>query len=121
MTKLQNTAAAGSQNCYGNHVSLKDECVEDLSGAETAQTAWTPRLRRSQAVEYLRVVHGIPTTVATLAKLACVGGGPPFQKMGRVVLYPRVELDRWAEGRISVLKRNTSERETSGVGGIGHV
>ena len=94
--------------------------LEKLSGAETAPTVWTPRLRRSQAVEYLRAVHGIPTTVATLAKLACVGGGPSFQKFGRIVLYPMVELDHWAEARISAPRRNTSELETSGVGGGSH-
>jgi hypothetical protein len=87
---------------------------------ELTQTAWPPRLRRSQAVEYLRAVHGIPTAVATLAKLACVGGGPSFQKFGRTVLYPRVELDRWAERRISVLRRNTSEAETPRTGGLSH-
>jgi len=69
-----------------------------------------PRLRRWEAVDYLEAVHGIPTTVATLAKLACVGGGPSFQKMGRVVLYPVVELDRWATGRLSSTRRNTSDR-----------
>ena len=72
---------------------------------ELTQTAWPPRLRRSQAVEYL---------------LACVGGGPSFQKFGRTVLYPRVELDRWAEARISVLRRNTSEAETLRTGGLSH-
>jgi hypothetical protein len=68
-----------------------------------------PRLRRWEAVDYLETVHGLPTTVATLAKLACVGGGPSFQKMGRVVLYPVVELDRWATGRISATRQHTSD------------
>ena len=83
---------------------------------DTAQLK--PRFRRSEAVDYLKTVHGIPTTVATLAKLACVGGGPAFENMGRMVLYPRVELDRWAEGRISAARRNTSEVGPSGVGGV---
>lgn len=73
------------------------------------QTLKKPRLRRWEAVDYLETVHGLPTTVATLAKLACVGGGPSFQKMGRIVLYPVVELDRWAKGRISATRRHTSD------------
>src|ERR1700694_801794 len=48
------------------------------------KTAWKPRLRRAEAVEYLRIEHGLPVTVATLAKLASVGGGPRFEKMGRI-------------------------------------
>jgi len=94
--------------------------LDDLTGATSPQIAWPPRLRRSQAVQYLRAVHGIPTTVATLAKLACIGGGPAFQKMGRIVLYPAVELDRWAEARISALRRNTSEAVISSTGAPSH-
>lgn len=68
-----------------------------------------PRLRRWEAVTYLAAVHGVPTTVSTLAKWACVGGGPRFQKLGRTVLYPAVELDDWAAHRLSGAKRNTSD------------
>jgi hypothetical protein len=94
--------------------------LNDLTAAKSAQIAWPPRLRRSQAVEYLRAVHGIPTTVSTLAKLACVGGGPSFQKFGRTVLYPREELDRWAEARISAVWRSTSEADIPSIGVPSH-
>jgi hypothetical protein len=94
--------------------------LHDLTGPKSAQIAWPPRLRRSQAVEYLRAIHGIPTTTATLAKLACVGGGPSFQKFGRTVLYHLEELDRWAVSRISAVRRNTSEAETPSTGGLSH-
>lgn len=70
---------------------------------------WKPRIRRTDAVTYLASVHGVPTTVATLAKLACVGGGPRFEKLGRIVLYPTAELDSWAKARLSPLRRNTSD------------
>lgn len=40
-----------------------------------------PRLRREHASEYLDVVFGITVAPATLAKLACVGGGPRFHKV----------------------------------------
>lgn len=48
-----------------------------------------PRFRRSEAPDYLKLVHGIQVSAATLAKYACLGGGPGFQKVGRVPLYPR--------------------------------
>lgn len=56
-----------------------------------------PRLKRSEASEYLLQRHGVTRTRATLAKLACHGGGPAFRKAGaRTVLYNVSELDRWA-------------------------
>ncbi len=35
----------------------------------------------------------------TLAKLRVSGGGPPFVKLGRRVLYPETELSAWIEAR----------------------
>jgi hypothetical protein len=68
-----------------------------------------PRLRRWEASEYLDVVYGITVAPATLAKLACVGGGPRFNKAVRTPLYPREELDAWAAERLGKLKRSTSD------------
>jgi hypothetical protein len=68
-----------------------------------------PRLRRWEASEYLRIVHGIEVATATLAKYASIGGGPAFHKSMRTPLYPREELDRWAIERLGSLKRSTSD------------
>ncbi|WP_244913936.1 hypothetical protein, partial [Methylobacterium frigidaeris] len=68
-----------------------------------------PRLRRWEASQYLLDEHGIEPAPATLAKLACVGGGPPFQKAGRVPLYPVDLLDEWAVTRLGAVVRSTSE------------
>lgn len=68
-----------------------------------------PRLRRWEASEYLRIVHGLEVAPATLAKLASVGGGPAFNKAGRVPLYPKPELDAWADKRLGKLIRSTSD------------
>jgi hypothetical protein len=68
-----------------------------------------PRLRRWEASEYLEIAHGIRVAPATLAKLASVGGGPAFQRIGRTPLYPREELDRWALQRLGRLIHSTSE------------
>jgi len=67
------------------------------------------RLTRSDASSYLRERHGISRTVGTLAKLAVIGGGPSFRKVGaRGVLYEVAELDRWAESIISAPRNSTS-------------
>ena len=68
-----------------------------------------PRLRRREASEYLAFAHGITFAPTTLAKLACVGGGPSFHKAGRWPLYPIAELDRWANARLGRLVSSTSE------------
>lgn len=68
-----------------------------------------PRLRREHASEYLDFVYGITVATATLAKLACVGGGPRFNKVVRTPLYPREELDAWAAERLGKLKSSTSD------------
>jgi hypothetical protein len=46
-----------------------------------------PYLRRKAAAEYLRGRWGIPCSEKTLAKLACIGGGPVYRLCGRTPLY----------------------------------
>lgn len=36
---------------------------------------------------------------STLNKLRLTGGGPPFSKLGRAVVYDARELDAWADSR----------------------
>jgi hypothetical protein len=67
-----------------------------------------PRLRRWEAADYLKMVHGIEIAAATLAKWASVGGGPVYQKVNRTPLYPTVELDRWAADKLGAAVRSTS-------------
>lgn len=55
-----------------------------------------PLRTRAGAVTYLRDRWGIARSVATLAKLACLGGGPEFMKAGRTPLYAEESLDHWA-------------------------
>jgi hypothetical protein len=68
-----------------------------------------PRLRRWEASEYLKLIHGIQSAPATLAKLATIGGGPRYQKSGRVPLYPITELDEWALKRLGALIQSSSD------------
>jgi hypothetical protein len=66
-------------------------------------------LRRSKAAQYITDTYGIPCSPKTLAKYACVGGGPPFRRAGRFPLYPVSGLDGWAKSKIGPLVRSTSE------------
>jgi len=65
-------------------------------------------LRRDKAAEYLQQNWGFGTT-ETLAKLACIGGGPRFRKLGRFPVYTPEDLQAWAEGRLSDPVSSTSE------------
>jgi hypothetical protein len=67
-----------------------------------------PYLRRAEAARYLQERYGA-YTAETLAKLACVGGGPRFRKMGAFPLYAPADLDAWAEARMSKPVASTSE------------
>ena len=68
----------------------------------------TEFLRRDRAAEYLQEQYGAYTT-ETLAKLACVGGGPKFRRMGRFPYYTQADLDDWARSRMSPPVSSTSE------------
>lgn len=65
-------------------------------------------LRRDKAAAYLQERYGAYTT-DTLAKLACVGGGPRFQKLGPFPVYVPEDLDAWAMSRMTRAVSSTSE------------
>jgi hypothetical protein len=66
-------------------------------------------MRRADAARYIRENHGIPCAPATLAKYACIGGGPMFRKAGKFPIYSRDDLDSWAKQRLTDVVRSTSE------------
>ncbi len=72
-------------------------------------------LRRDKAAAYLQERFGFGTT-ESLAKLACVGGGPRFRKLGRFPVYTAEDLEDWANSRLSEPVCSTSEltRSTGG-------
>ncbi|MAN78385.1 MAG: hypothetical protein CML24_14660 [Rhizobiales bacterium] len=71
-----------------------------------------PRLRRAEASNYLNQRHGITIATKTLAKYACIGGGPAFRRDGRIPVYDRTELDRWAVERLGEPVTSTSHEVT---------
>lgn len=66
------------------------------------------RLDRKQAAQFLTAL-GYRTAHATLAKLACIGGGPTFQSFGRKPLYREADLVAWAEAKTTGPRRSTSD------------
>jgi hypothetical protein len=70
-------------------------------------------MNRKTASKYLEEEHGIKRSPSTLAKLACLGGGPKFQKAGRQVIYTAELLDAWAEEIKTRPISSTSELVTS--------
>ena len=75
----------------------------------------TRRLRRKEASAYLLREWGISRTPKTLAKLAVIGGGPAFQKDGRIPLHTEQALDDWARAQLTPPLTSTSELKAVGV------
>ena len=86
--------------------------ADDLQGGPAAPFAGPERtrfMRRGAASDYLFATWGIERARSTLAKLACVGGGPRFRKAGRWPLYDPADLDAWARELLGEPVRSTSQ------------
>jgi hypothetical protein len=68
-----------------------------------------PRFRRALAAEYLDLRWGITVAPQTLAKWACTGGGPEFQRLNRTPLYSPAALDAWAIKKLGKPVTSTSQ------------
>jgi len=66
-------------------------------------------LRRKAASNYLHETHGLERAPSTLAKLAVIGGGPIFRRIGRVPLYLMDDLDEWVASKLSPPMGSTSD------------
>jgi hypothetical protein len=66
------------------------------------------RLDRKEAAAFL-TARGYRTAPATLAKLACIGGGPVFESFGRRPLYREVDLLAWVQARSTGPRHSTSD------------
>jgi hypothetical protein len=67
---------------------------------------------RKDAAHFL-TEQGYKTAPATLAKLACIGGGPLFESFGRRPLYREADLLAWAASRTTGPRRSTSDPGTT--------
>lgn len=68
-------------------------------------------LDRKEAAQFL-TSRGFKTAPATLAKLACLGGGPTFKSWGRRPLYREADLLAWAQARTTEPRQSTSDPGT---------
>ncbi len=75
-------------------------------------THLAPLLDR-RAASALLAELGFPCAPATLATLACRGGGPVFVKFGSRALYRRSDLVAWAQSRLTAPRRSTSEADAA--------
>jgi hypothetical protein len=66
-----------------------------------------PYLSRTAASEYLQKL-GFRVAPSTLAKLAVLGGGPPFIKFMSRAFYETGDLDAWLAKRIGQKRISTS-------------
>lgn len=69
-------------------------------------------LSRKEASDFL-TERGYRTAVPTLAKLACIGGGPVYESFGRKPLYRPADLLAWVAARSSGPRRSTSDRKAA--------
>src|SRR5262245_36010824 len=66
-----------------------------------ARKRYAKLLRRWEAAEYLREIHGLQFAPATLAKFACGGVGPEICFVNKIPFYRPTALDAWAKASIS--------------------
>jgi hypothetical protein len=74
-------------------------------------------LSRKDAGKYIREKFGF-CSEKSLGKLACLGGGPEFRKMGCHTLYEPAKLDEWALAKIGAPINSTSEDTSRRPGSI---
>jgi hypothetical protein len=65
-------------------------------------------LRRREPAAYLLSKYGFGAE-RTLAKGVVTGDSPEFHKAGRLVLYTREALDKWALSKIGAPQRSSSD------------
>lgn len=83
------------------------ELLQQIPAAESEQL-----LSRADAAAYVQSRWGAKCSRSFLAKMACLGGGPRFVKIGRSAVYSRPDLDAWCRSRMSApASKASSEQE----------
>ena len=65
------------------------------------------RVHKNTVRAWLR--QGLPCSKKTMAKLACLGGGPVYTLYNRTSLYAPADFDAFAEAKLRKHVRSTSE------------
>ena len=91
------------------------DLIEVLGNKETAHTKLDANIirKRAKGIDHkcLRLSRH------TLAKLACIGGGPCFHKFGKLPKYTIFDLDTWVDSRLSRRVTSTCDFSQSTGGG----
>jgi hypothetical protein len=79
---------------------------------DTSCLAPSALLRRDDCATTLTRA-GFPISPKTLATMASRGGGPPYHKFGRAVVYRWSEVLAWAEARLSPPMSSSSDADAT--------
>jgi hypothetical protein len=71
------------------------------------------KLLTRKATAAALIQKGYPVAAGTLATKAVRGGGPPYRRFGPRVLYRWGDALQWAQSRLSVPMRSTSEADAA--------
>jgi hypothetical protein len=77
--------------------------------SQIQETVPTSALIRRNECARILTSAGFPISPKTLATMASRGGGPPYHKFGRAVLYRWSDALAWAQSRLSPPRHSTSE------------
>ena len=56
-------------------------------------------LRREQLPDFLENHYGVRFSRKTLAKMASLGTGPAYRRIGRTVIYSAADVENWVKAR----------------------
>jgi hypothetical protein len=79
-----------------------------------------PLLTTERAAEKLTEL-GVKRSPATLRKLRCLGGGPPYRVFSGRPYYTEADLAAWIEGGLSPPRCNSSEPGAPCAGSTGSI
>jgi len=82
-----------------------------LDSEMSPDTLQAPGLLRRDECALALTRAGFRTSPKTLASKATRGGGPPYRKFGRTVLYRWSEVLAWAESRLTTPVASTSQMD----------
>ena len=70
-------------------------------------------MNRHLAADYCKAVSGVGS-YSTLLTLACVGGGPRYEKVGGKCFYYRTDLDEWLASRTRTIDPKPRSKKSGG-------
>jgi hypothetical protein len=91
----------------------KTTSTQTTTAVAALSTAHPDTLLTRRAAAVALTEAGYPTAPATLARKACVGGGPLYRRYGPRVVYRWADLLEWAQSRLGPPVRSTAEMDAA--------